>query len=217
MRTISKETIVIGTISVLFIGLMGWLIWRSPAISPATMVSDQSLLANATSHMTGSADAKVTMVEFGDYQCPACAQVYPQIRQLVDKYKSDPEFNFVFRNFPLPQHANAQASAQAAEAAGAQGKFWEMNHMLYERQSEWDEVADPTTLFVSYAKTLGLDTARFEAEVKAKKYASVITSDLNDGNRAGVNATPTVYINGKKVLDYNASALEAAVKKALEE
>lgn len=216
MRTISKESIVIGTVSVLFIALMGWLIWRSPAIAPEATVSDLSLLSNASSHMTGNPGAKVTMVEFGDFQCPACAQVYPNIKQIVDKYQSNPNFNFVFRNYPLPQHKNALPSAEAAEAAGAQGKYWEMNHMLYERQAEWDDAANPTDLFVSYAQIIGLDTAKFRAEIVAKKYADVITADLNDGNRAGVNATPTLYINGVKLMDYNPASLEAAVQKALE-
>lgn len=217
MRTISKESIVIGTVSVLFIALMGWLIWRSPAIAPEARVSDLSLLSNASSHMTGNPGAKVTMVEFGDFQCPACAQVYPNIQQIVDKYQSDPNFNFVFRNYPLPQHKNALPSAEAAEAAGAQGKYWEMNHMLYERQAEWDDLANPTDIFVSYAQTLGLDTTKFRAEITAKKYADVIAADLNDGNRAGVNATPTLYINGVKLMDYNPASLEAAVQKALQE
>lgn len=217
MQTISKESIVIGTVSVLFIALMGWLIWRSPVIAPQESVSDLSLLSNATSHMTGSPTAKVTMVEFGDFQCPACAQVAPQIKQVVEKYQSDPNFNFVFRNFPLPQHKNALASAEAAEAAGAQGKYWEMNYMLYERQSEWDDASNPIDIFVSYAQALGLDTAQFRSEVAAKKYAAVIAADLSDGNRAGVNSTPTLYINGMKVVDYNLASLEAAVKKALEE
>jgi protein-disulfide isomerase len=196
---INKEALVLGLVSILFIGGMGYLIWHSSGIKPAEMVSDLSLLSNATSHMTGSPEAKVTVVEFGDYQCPACAQTHPAIKQVVDAYAANPDFNFVFRHFPLSQHANAVEAAAAAEASGAQGKYWEMHDMLYEHQNEWASLGDPTVVFVGYATTLGLDVARFTKEISDKKYADVIAADLSDGNRAGVNATPTIYINGTKV------------------
>ena len=212
---INKEAVIIGTISVLFIALMGWLIWHSSGIAPQTTVSDTSILSNATSHMTGSATAKVTMVEFGDYQCPACGAAYPYVKQITDEYASNPNFNFVFRNFPLPQHPNAPEAAEAAEAAGAQGKYWQMHDMLYEGQADWVDLADPTSVFVGYATKLGLDVKTFTSDVATNKYSSVISADQSDGNKAGVDATPTLYVNGTKLADYSVATMKTAIDAAL--
>ena len=130
---------------------------------------------------------------------------------MTDKYASNPDFNFVFRNFPLPQHPNAPEAAEAAEAAGAQGKYWEMHDALYTGQNDWADVADPTSFFVQYATTIGLDVTKFTADVASDKYAAVITADTNDGDKLGVDATPTIYINGVMQTTFSASALEATI------
>lgn len=212
---INKEAVVIGTISVLFLGLMGWLIWHSSGIAPKETVSDTSLLSNASSHTTGSATAKVTMVEFGDYQCPACGVAYPYIKQIVDQYASNPNFNFVFRNFPLPQHANAPEAAEAAESAGAQGKYWEMYDLLYQNQKDWVDAADPTSVFVGYAAKIGLSVDTFKNDLATNKYKAVIDADKSDGEKAGVNATPTLYVNGTKLGGYSISNMKTAIDAAL--
>ena len=104
-----------------------------------------------------------------------------------------------FRNFPLVNlHPNAMAGANAAEAAGDQGKFWEMYDKLYQNQSAWSALSDPTDMFVSYAKSLGLDTAKFSSAINSKQFQSLIDQDMADGNALGVNATPTLYFNGLK-------------------
>lgn len=161
----------------------------------AKPISNTNALVHADSHAI-KANSKVTLVEFGDFQCPACGAEYPIITQLLQTYNG--KINFVFRNFPLPQHQNAQAAAEAAEAAGAQGKFFEMYNMLYTNQQTWGET-DPNkamNYFTQYAKALRLDMNKWTSEVKSNKYKAKIQSDINDGYAVGVNATPTFFLNG---------------------
>jgi protein-disulfide isomerase len=147
------------------------------------------------SHMTGDkTKAKVTLIEFGDFECPVCASTYPVINDIVTKYKSDPNFNYIFRNFPLPQHTNAPISASAAESAAAQGKYFEMVSQLYTNQDEWSGSVDPVSSFVKYAQSLNLDVTKFQSDVTSYKYYNNVQQDLADGNAFGVNATPTFYL-----------------------
>ena len=167
---------------------------------------DPKILVKENSHKLTSASesAKVVLVEFGDYQCPACGAAHPVLKKIMEEYQN--KITFVFRNFPLPQHKNAKVAAQTAEAAGAQGKFWEMHDMLYESQDKWSESTNPMEHFLSYAKQLGLDTEKLKSEVESNKYSDVINQDLSDGNSASVNSTPTFYINNVKhngSFDYN--------------
>lgn len=158
---------------------------------------DPTVLVSANSHKTTTTPTKVTIVEFGDYQCPACGVAHPIVKQVLQAYGN--KITFVFRNFPLTSvHQNALSSAEAAEAAGAQGKFWEMHDMLYENQKEWSDLTDPLPTFVGYAKKIGLDIAKFEKDVKDSAYSNVIQLDQKDGNSVEINATPTFFINGEK-------------------
>jgi protein-disulfide isomerase len=194
----SKEVkIMIGIAVVVFIGA-AVLLFKQPATQDPSKPVDSQSLVREGSHMTKSADAKVTIVEFGDFQCPACAASAPTVEQIIEKYKDNKDVNFVFRNFPLSQHANAIPSAKAAEAAGAQGKYWEMYKLLYENQAAWETVSNPYSIFETYAQTLGLDMDKFKEEAQSNKYASVINADQNDGLALGVNATPTFFVNGEK-------------------
>lgn len=156
---------------------------------------DLKTLIRNDSHKKGPANAKVTIVEFGDFQCPACGSAYPTVTQLINTYKNDVQF--VYRNYPLPVHKNAFIAAEAAEAAGAQGKFFEMYDSLFQNQKAWSESRDPLKEhFMKYAETLKLDTKKFEKEVKEHKYKAKIDKDVSDGNAVGVSATPSFYING---------------------
>lgn len=158
---------------------------------------DQNLLLNENSHKIAAPNSKVTIVEFGDYQCPACAAAHPIIKKILSEY--DGKINFVFRNYPLPMHKNAQKAAQAAEAAATQGKFWQMHDKLYENQTKWAEVGDPQEIFIDYASELGLDKEVFKKELNDNKYTGLINSDSNDGEKLGVNSTPTFFFNGNKI------------------
>jgi len=165
-----------------------------PANTPSV---DQSVLIAEDSYKLGSPSATVTMVEFGDFQCPACSAYHTVVKELMEKNKET--LALVFRNFPLPSHANAMPSARAVEAAGIQGKFWEMYDLVYERQRDWSSEKDPNTLFESYAKELGLDVERFKKDTAGGLVGKRIENDVMDANALGINATPTFFVNGEKI------------------
>lgn len=159
--------------------------------------ADPTILIRKDSATISTSSASVTLVEFGDYQCPACGSVYHLVKQLLDEEKD--KLTFVFRNFPLSIHPNARPAAEAAEAAGEQGKFWQMHDKLFEAQTEWSESTKSPDIFVKYAKELGLDTEKFKKSVESLKFQDKINRDVNDGTTLGINSTPTFYINGNKL------------------
>jgi protein-disulfide isomerase len=141
-------------------------------------------------HVQGPADAPVTLVEYGDYECPHCGRAYPIVKQV--RARLGRRLRFVFRNFPLREsHPHAEHAAEAAEAAGAQGKFWEMHDRLFERQFALDD-----DYLVEYARELGLDGPRVGRELAAGTYAPRVREDFRSGVTSGVNGTPTFFING---------------------
>ena len=160
-------------------------------------------------HIRGPVDAPITLVEYGDYECPYCGTAYPVVKELRRRLGS--RLRVVFRNFPCPDaHPHAQQAAEAAEAAGAQGKFWEMHDTLFEHFSELEE-AD----LARYAAGLGLDVQRFERDLAEHVYAPRVQEDVRGGLRSGVNRTPTFFINGVRhggffSLDGLLQAIEAA-------
>lgn len=168
-------------------------------------------IIRADSHSIGS--GKVTVVEFGDFQCPACGQAFPYVSKLKDEFKD--KITFVFRNFPLPMHPNAQPAAEAAEAAAAQGKFWEMHDKLFENQSQWSSLADPTSVFTLYAEQLGLDKDKFAKDVQSDANAERISKDQSDGYAVGVSGTPTFFINGKQQSQFDYDSLKKAIEAEL--
>jgi protein-disulfide isomerase len=158
-------------------------------------------------HTQGPEDAPVTLVEYGDYQCPYCGQAFPIVKEIQKRLAAD--LRFVFRNFPIgTSHPFAPMAAEAAEAAGAQGKFWEMHDTLYEHQ---DALAEPD--LVSYARRLDADVERFRSELDHHTYQPRVQEDFMSGVRSGVNGTPTFYING---IRHDASYDFPVLLKALE-
>ncbi|MCR4264153.1 MAG: DsbA family protein, partial [Candidatus Roizmanbacteria bacterium] len=162
---------------------------------PGTVPEIQSV--NETDHVQGATESAALLIEYSDFQCPACRQYYPVVKQLVEE-KGD-QFTFTYRHFPLAQHENADDAARAAEAAGKQGKFWEMHDLLFERQEAWAEVGNPDEAFLTYAEELELNREQFEADYQAQELKDKISNDYNSGVRAGVNATPTFFLNGEKI------------------
>ena len=212
----NKNIIIMVVVILAVLGIGIFLASKSPATpsagTPDSGIQGAADITRPTSHMTGSINAKVQFVEFGDYQCPACGAAYAPIKQIVDQYQNDPNFNFVFRNFPLPMHPNAPEAAEAAEAAGAQGKYWQMHDLLYTNQNTWSGTVDPTSYFVQYAQQLGLDTKTFQSDVTSAKYINVITQDQKDGDALGIDGTPTLYLNGQQIgqIDYTTLTNEIA-------
>ncbi len=197
----NKEVKILGLVAILIIAMGAFLAFQKPPARdlPGVPLDNKNLMRD-NSHMTGKADAKVTLVEFGDFQCPACAAAYPVINQILDIYQSHPDFNFVFRNFPLSGiHKYAMDSAEAAEAAGRQGKYWEMFDILYEKQAEW---VSPQALeyFAQYANQIGINSDQLKQEVRDKKYADIINADYSDGSALSVNSTPTFFLNGEPLV-----------------
>ncbi|MBI4080219.1 MAG: thioredoxin domain-containing protein [Candidatus Levybacteria bacterium] len=161
--------------------------------------ADAKLLMRSNAHETGPKSAKVTIVEFADFQCPACGAAHPALKQVLEQYKND--VRFVFRHFPLQLHKNAKQAARAAEAAGAVGggkKFWEMHDMIFENQAEWSEQGNSSEIFLKYAEKLKLDTAKFKEAMESNTFDQKIQADQNDGITLGVNSTPTFFINQEK-------------------
>jgi protein-disulfide isomerase len=147
---------------------------------------------NSRDHIQGPPTAPVTLLEYGDYQCPYCGQAYPIIKQ-VQKHLGN-KLRFVFRNFPITQiHPHAQHAAEAAESAAAQNKFWEMHDHLYEHQQALED-----NHLEKYANKLGLDLAQFNHDMSSHAHAQRIREDFLSGVRSGVNGTPTFYINGTR-------------------
>ncbi|HEX8473392.1 MAG TPA: thioredoxin domain-containing protein [Pyrinomonadaceae bacterium] len=148
-------------------------------------------------HTHGDANAPVTLEEFGDYQCPPCAAFHPELKKMEAQY--GPRLRVVFRNLPLRIHQYAGDAARAAEAAGLQGKFWEMHDMLYEKQSEWEKGPDVRTLFANYARTLGLDVERFKKDLDSSTVTQRITADVQRADSLGAQGTPTIFVNGREM------------------
>lgn len=144
-------------------------------------------------------DAVVTLEEFGDYQCPACGALHPTLKELKQEF--GPNLNFVFRNLPLTQiHKNALVAAQAAEAARVQDHFWPMHDFLYENQELWQDDVNPKTIFLKEAADLGLNVWRFRRDMDAKQVQMRIEADADAAAQLGVVGTPTILIDGRKLL-----------------
>ena len=145
----------------------------------------------------GPADAPLTLVEYSDFQCPACAAYAPVVKQMRAEFASSTRF--VYRNFPLQQHKNAKIAAYVAGAAGMQGKFFAMHDALFEHQLEWSDSSTPETLFLQYAQTIGLDLNRLKTDLASKAVQDKVDRDVASGQTYNVNATPTFFLNGKKL------------------
>ena len=160
-------------------------------------------------HFTGPRDGAVTLVEYGDYECPGCGRAYPLIKQLQERFSN--RLTFVFRHFPMfTVHRHASTAAQAAEAAAVQGKFWEMHDLLYSDQNRL-EMND----FTFYALKLGLELYRFEAALGDGSFERRIEEDYRGGERSGVQGTPSLFINSERYagpidIDSLARAIESA-------
>ncbi len=160
---------------------------------------DAGRVAGVESDWTkGRESASAVLIEYGDFQCPACKAYYPIVKELAAELPD--RLLVAYRHFPLRQtHAQAQLAAQAAEAAGAQGKFWEMHDRLFERQNDWANNREAKDIFVRYAEELQLDRGRFESDLEAASMTDEIERDYRSGLAAGVNSTPTFFLNGEKL------------------
>lgn len=168
-------------------------------------------------YVRGPANAAVTLEEFGDFQCPPCGGLEAPLQQIERDYASS--LRVIFRNFPFTIHEHAHEAAYAAEAAGLQGRFWEMHDLLYREQAVWAKTKDVQSLFNSYAGMIGLNLERFKKDVGGEQVKAKVESDRKRGEALGVKNTPTMFINNQSVppTSLNPTALRAAIDAAVKE
>lgn len=164
---------------------------------PATVITTTEEITTQD-HVLGNPSAPIVLVEYSDFQCPACASYEPIIAQVASEYPD--QLAIVYRHFPLKSiHPNAEPSARASEAAALQDAFWPMHDLLFANQTEWSNLPDPKKKFLVYAENLGLDLARFETDYTSEAVADRVDSDYKASFALGLNSTPTFFLNGTKI------------------
>lgn len=212
---------------VICVAILGGLIFLSRQdradvgeVNTNSIVAASEANGNIGDHVYGSTEGKVLLIEYGDFQCPACASAYPILKEIKEEYKDD--LTFIFRNNPITQiHPNAKAAAAAAEAAGLQGKYWEMHDALYEQQSDWENASidERLPLFVAMAEAIGVeDIDKFKRDIESEAVNSKINFDLSLGRKDNVSGTPTIFLDQEKLESdvwANKEAFKAKVEEAL--
>lgn len=181
-----------------------WFAWNLTT-KPAQQAQNESKVVSIdvsdADHSTGKENSKVVLIEFSDFQCPACKAYNPLVKQLMEDHGKD--ITLVYKNFPLAQHNHAKAAAYAAEAAGKQNKFFEMGDVLFDKQEEWSVQDNPATYFVKYAQSLKLDINQFKKDMESDEIKKKVDNDVLVGTQAGVDATPSFFLNGVKLSNPN--------------
>jgi protein-disulfide isomerase len=178
--------------------VFGGLLFFNKRDTGSTNGGDSGDAAVLSENKTEEGSTGVVLIEYGDFQCPACRQFFPVIQQLKEEYKG--KVTFQFRHFPLTEiHQNALISSRAAEAAAMQNKFWEMHDLLYENQDSWAQSTNPTPIFEGFAKQLQLDEAKFNEDMKSEAVNNIIQADRNYAKEQGFSSTPTFELDGKKI------------------
>ncbi len=171
---------------------------QKEATTTSNQAPAEALTVAPDDYIKGTVGAPVTLVEYVDFECEACAAFFPIVKQLETDFKG--ELQIVIRYFPLPGHRNGMTAALAVEAAGQQGKFFEMHDLLYTEQKKWGEKPSPTPeVFEAYAQQLGLDMEKFKAAVASPETKARVERDIESGKALGNRGTPSFYLNGKKL------------------
>lgn len=197
-----RPSLLLPSVIVLVVGLLaaGSGVWLYRAKRPPELrvPADQMPAADGAGaealRVLGKADAPVTLEEFADMQCPPCGKMAEPVKQLERDYRG--RLRVIFRHLPLPTHANARDAAFAAEAAGLQGRFWEMHSLLFQEQAVWSQAPEVRALFESYAGALGLDVARFRQDLASEAVRARVAADEKRATTLGVATTPTFFLNG---------------------
>jgi len=189
-----KKILWIAIVLLALLGLYFLFSSGAPKIEPKLEVGVLHPLDN----IKGNKEAKVVIMEYSDFQCPACRSYYLVVREIMQEYGD--RVAFVYRHFPLTGiHANAEFAARAAEAAGEQGKFWEMHDLLFEKQSEWSNSANVAEIFESYAKLLDLNIEQFNLDWRSKEIKNFVSAHRVHSLKSGLQGTPSFFINGKQI------------------
>lgn len=181
--------------------------------SPRSVLPAELAGVKLTDQVRGERSSGVVLIEYSDFQCPACASVAPFLDQLYTDYGG--RVAFVYRHFPLPAHQNSVPAALVAEAAGQQGKFWEMADELFTKQNDWSTVADPTDKFTALARSLGLNIEKFSADWKSPALKQKITEASQEARKLNLDHTPTFFLNGREVELKSYDDLKTTIDQAL--
>lgn len=196
-------------LAVIILGFIGVIVFNNFSQKDQAVSS-----AETSNHTRGNQQSPVEFIAYKDFECPPCAQFHPIEEQLYNNYKD--KVKFTFKHFPIDTiHANTRAAHRAAEAAGLQGKFFEMQDLIYQNQEQWNTQAttNPQPIFESYAQKLGLDLEKFKADVALDSTNKIINADISAGKQAGVSGTPSFFINGTQLNNGEINSLEALSKK----
>ena len=203
-NTQQKQLLLAGGFVALMVAVTVGLALISKGNTVGGFISSQTSAITSSDHIRGATSSSVSIIEYGDFQCPACGTYEPIVQQLEKKYGD--KVTFVFRHFPLYQiHPNALISAQATEAASLQGKFWEMHDILYSTQKEWSELTTPdaTKKIHQYAVGLGLDSDQFDTDITAPTTIAKVQLQLKSGEAAKIDHTPTFFLNLTQIQNPN--------------
>src|SRR5438270_7808227 len=212
----SAPFIIVAVVALAAIGTGTSLYRAKRAANPQLKITKQTGEQGESAHVLGPAGAPTILEEFGDFQCPPCGKLSEPINQLQKKYN----LRVIFRQFPLPMHANAKEAAFASEAAARQGRFWQMHDLLYREQAVWSKSTDARALFNAYAGMLQLDLGRFRKDMDSSEVQRQVEVDQHRGTSIGVKNTPTIFLNNEAVPGHEANPdqlpalVEAALKKA---
>lgn len=198
-------------VSLVLLGLTAGLI--TAAVSKNTEKKDIVTAQLPMAAIVKKENSKLPIIVFSDYQCPACRELDPQIKKVEQQHHND--VSLTFRNYPLPQHKNAMVAAYAAEAAASQGKFLAMHDKLFASQDAWSESDNATSLFTQYARSIGADVEKFKQDMNSKRVKDKVAEDLLTGDKAGLEETPTVFLNGKAYSGKKLSNLEKVTNDAI--
>lgn len=185
---------------------IGWLVWHAAQNAQTNPNAGGELVVpvGPSDNAKGPANAPITLVEYGDYQCPACSAFHPVVESIFEEAAGN--LRFVFRHFPLKNiHPNADMAAHAVEAAALQGKYWEMHDIVFERQAEWSSLPrnSARNKMLEYAREIGLDADRLDEDMDSDVVNDKVDADIDGGEYAGVNSTPSFFVNGKLVSGAN--------------
>lgn len=187
--------------------LMGALAGGGPVATPGEVTADD--------WKDGNPEASVVLLEYGDFQCPACAARHPMVKNLVAEFED--HMTYVYRHFPLSIHNFANISAAASEAAGKQGKFFEMVDYLYTNQTTWVNSPVPEDYFVTYANEIGLEITKFVEDMNSSDTAALVREDLKSANKANLPGTPTFFLNGEMIRPGSEGEFRSLIRNAIEE
>jgi protein-disulfide isomerase len=212
--------IIVAVVAIATLG-SGAMLYRAKLPHPPLIIPEDKSVSGKgdaeSMHIRGNAHAPVTLEEFGDFQCPPCGSISSFLDELVKEY--DPHLRIVFRNFPLSMHEHSRDAAVAAEAAGLQGRFWEMHDVLYREQATWSKADNTRELFESYAGMIGLNLDQFKKDVEGEKARARVDSDEERANSLGVKITPDLFVNDRQIglAAKTPEGIRAAIDVALKE